>query len=108
VILSSFLGFLEDGDHLRAAFRYLLSNHAKIQVSIIGLILVAVVDDLPFLDAVPSVSSRADVFLGVAVGEVDVVGAEVGYATVGANSALTPAVSCSRELVTCAVWICSI
>jgi hypothetical protein len=84
-VFGSFLGFLEDGDHLRAALCHLLSNYTQVQVSIIWLIFVAVVDDLPLLDAVPSTNSRADVFFGINVGKINVVGAEVGNTTIRAN-----------------------
>ena len=76
------LGFLKDSDYFRAALRHLLSNNAKVQISVIGLVLVAVVDDLPFLDAIPGISSGADILLGVAVGKVDIVGLKIAYATV--------------------------
>ena len=61
-----------------AALRHLLSNHTKVQVRVIGLVLVAIVDDLPLFDAVPGVSGGADIFLDIAVGEVGVVGAVIG------------------------------
>jgi pimeloyl-ACP methyl ester carboxylesterase len=46
-VFGSFLCLLENGDHFGAALRHLLSDHAKVQVRVIGLVLVAVVDDLP-------------------------------------------------------------
>ena len=76
----------------------MLGNYTKIQTSIIRLVLVAVVDDLPFLEAAPSASSGADVFLGVAVREVGVVGAEIPDTAVRTNLKPNSAANTGLEL----------